>query len=216
MQSTFKTLALPLALALPLSACAEQPQAAADTTASAPPPAEVVGISGTYELDPKHTDVIAQWSHFGFSNPTLHFGQIEGRIVYDADNIAASSVEASIPLAGLEAYVADFNMHLRSADFFEAERFPVVTFKSTAVAAAGVNQLKVTGDLTIKETTRPVVLDVTINGFGEHPMSKRTTAGFDATTTIKRSDFGLGAYAPAVSDEVRLRITTEAPAPAQE
>jgi len=216
MQSTFKTLALPLALALTLSACAEQPQTAANTTASAPPPAEMVGISGTYELDSKHTDVIAQWSHFGFSNPTLHFGQIEGRIVYDADNIAASSVEASIPLAGLEAYVADFNMHLRSADFFEAERFPVVTFKSTAVDTAGVNQLKVTGDLTIKETTRPVVLDVTINGFGEHPMSKRTTAGFDATTTIKRSDFGLGAYAPAVSDEVRLRITTEAPAPAQE
>jgi len=127
MQSTFKTLALPLALALTLSACAEQPQATADTTASAPPPAEVVGISGTYELDPKHTDVIAQWSHFGFSNPTLHFGQIEGRIVYDADNIAASSVEASIPLAGLEAYVADFNMHLRSADFFEAERFVPIT-----------------------------------------------------------------------------------------
>jgi len=216
MQSTFKPLALPLALALTLGACAEQPQAAADTTTSAPSSAEVVGISGTYALDPRHTDVIAQWSHFGFSNPSVHFGQIEGTIVYDADNVAASSVEATIPLAGLEAYVPDFNVHLRSADFFEVERFPVAAFKSTAVEAAGVNQLKVTGDLTIKETTRPVVLDVTINGFGEHPMSKRTTAGFDAMTTIKRSDFGLGAYAPAVSDEVRLRITTEAPAPAQE
>jgi len=216
MQSTFKTLALPLALALALAACAEQPQAPAAAEVSASPsPAEVVGISGTYLLDPKHTDVIVQWSHFGFSNPSLHFGQVEGKIVFDADNIAASSVEATIPLSGLEAYVPDFNGHLRSADFFEAERFPAVSFKSTAVEAAGVNQLKVTGDLTIKETTRPVVLDVTINGFGEHPMSKRQTAGFDATATIKRSDFGLGAYAPNVSDEVRLRITTEAPAPAE-
>jgi len=218
MPSTFKTLALPLALALALSACgseqAPQQQAQAETLAPPQPPAKVEGISGTYALDPKHTDVIVQWSHFGFSNPSVHFGQVEGQIVFDADNIAASSVEATIPLAGLEAYVPDFNAHLRSADFFDAEKFPEVTFKSTAVEAGGINQLKVTGDLTIKGITHPVVLDVIINGFGEHPMSKRPTAGFDAMATIKRSDFGLGAYAPAVSDEVRLRITTEAPTPA--
>jgi len=218
MQSSFKILALPFALALSLSACTEQvPQSQAQEQTLAPPqpPAKVEGISGTYALDPKHTDVIVQWSHFGFSNPSLHFGQVEGQIVFDADNIAASSVEATIPLAGLEAYVPDFNAHLRSADFFDAEKFPVVSFKSTAVEAGGINQLKVTGDLTIKGITHPAVLDVIINGFGEHPMSKRPTAGFDAMTTIKRSDYGLGAYAPAVSDEVRLRITTEAPAPAE-
>jgi len=218
MQFTFKTLALPLALVLALSACTDEqtvPQAQAETLAPPQPPAKVEGISGTYALDPRHTDVIAQWNHFGFSNPTVHFGQIEGQIVFDADNIAASSVEATIPLAGLEAYVPDFNTHLRSADFFDAEKFPVVTFKSTAVEAGGINQLKVTGDLTIKDITHPAVLDVIINGFGEHPMSKRPTAGFDAMTTIKRSDYGMGAYAPAVSDEVRLRITTEAPAPAE-
>jgi len=222
MQSNFKILALPVALAFALSACGgdrpapqQQAQAAEPLSAPAPqPPAKVEGISGTYALDSKHTDVIVQWSHFGFSNPSLHFGQVEGKIVFDADNIAASSVEVTIPLAGLEAYSPDFNAHLRSADFFDAEQFPEITFKSTAVEAGGINQLKVTGDLSIKGITHPVVLDVNINGFGEHPMSKRTTAGFDAMTTIKRSDFGLGAYAPAVSDEVRLRITTEAPAPA--
>jgi len=218
MQLSLKTLALPFALSLALSACgAGQQDTAASSTELAPPqpPAAVTGVSGTYALDPRHTDVIAQWSHFGFSNPSIHFGQIEGTIVYNADNVAASSVEATIPLAGLEAYVPDFNVHLRSADFFEAERFPVVSFKSTAVEAAGTNRLKVTGDLTIKDITHPAVLDVTINGFGEHPMSKRPTAGFDAVTTIKRSDYGMGAYAPNVSDEVRLRITTEAPAPAE-
>src|SRR5690606_28522002 len=72
------------------------------------------------------------------------------------------------------------------------------------------NQLKVTGDLTIKDNTHPVVLDVTMNRFAEHPMLKRAAAGFDATTTIKRSDFGVDMIAPAVSDEVHIRITTEA------
>jgi len=217
MRTPLSTVLLPLAAALVLSACTQDnPATSVSQAASAPAAVPIAGVSGSYELDPRHTDVIAQWNHFGFSNPSLHFGQVEGRIVYDADNVAASSVEASIPLAGLDAYVPAFNEHLRSADFFEAETFPTVTFKSTTVEAAGVNQLKVTGDLTIKGITRPTVLDVTINGFGVHPMSKRPTAGFDAVATIKRSDFGMGAYVPNVSDEIQLRITTEAPAPAEE
>jgi len=218
MKSTLNTLLLPLALALALSACTQDNNSAPPVAGQTgvPEAASITGVSGTYALDPRHTDVIAQWNHFGFSNPSLHFGQVEGQIVYDADNIAASSVEATIPLAGLEAYTQAFNEHLRSADFFAADQFPTISFKSTAVEAAGTNQLKVTGDLTIKGITKPAVLDVTINGFGEHPMSKRPTAGFDAVTTIKRSDFDMGAYVPNVSDEIKLRITTEAPAPAEE
>ena len=75
--------------------------------------------------------------------------------------------------------------------------------------AAGTNKLTVTGDLTIKDVTKPVTLDVTLNGAGEHPMLKKQAIGFSATATIKRSDFGVGAYAPNVGDEVQLRITTE-------
>ncbi len=215
-------LLLPFALTLALAACqqADSP-APADAAAPAPvadgaeapsaaPQAAVEGVSGTYVIDPTHTTVIAQWSHFGFSNPVANFGDAEGRIVYDADNLAASSVEVTLPLSGLNSFVADFDKHLRSADFFEAERYPAATFRSTAVEAAGSGRLKVTGDLTIKDITRPVVLDVTMNRFAEHPMLKRPAAGFDATTTIKRSDFGVGAYAPNVSDEVEIRITTEA------
>ncbi|MGJ4731258.1 YceI family protein, partial [Luteimonas sp. SDU101] len=186
-------------------------EAAAATPEAAAPAADAVqGVSGTYVIDPTHTTVVAQWSHFGFSNPVANFGQAEGRIVYDADNVSASSVEVTLPLAGLNSFVADFDAHLRSADFFEADKYPAATFRSTAVESAGGNRLKVTGDLTIKDQTRPVVLDVTINRFAEHPMLKRAAAGFDATTTIKRSDFGVGAFAPNVSDEVQIRITTEA------
>ncbi len=171
----------------------------------------------TYKIDPNHTDVVATWSHFGFSNPIAHFGKVDGSIVYDPANVGASKVEVTIPLSGLDSHVDAFDEHLRSADFFDAEKFPTVTFKSTSVKAAGKGKLKVTGDLTIKGITKPVVLDVTINKAGVQPMAKREAAGFGATTTIKRTDFGLGLYAPNVSDQVKLSITTEAivPKPAE-
>lgn len=167
----------------------------------------------TYKLDPSHTDVIAQWNHLGFSNPSAHFGQVDGTLVYDADDVATSSVQVTLPLSGMNGFVEAFNRHLRSADFFEVEAFPTATFRSTSVEAVGEGKLKVTGDLTIKDITRPVVLDVTLNRIGEHPMAKRQTIGFDATATVLRSEFGLGMNVPAVSDEVKLRITTEALVP---
>ncbi|QOW22404.1 YceI family protein [Novilysobacter avium] len=163
----------------------------------------------TYQLDPSHTNVIAQWNHFGFSNPVAHFGQAEGILIYDADNVAASSVEVALPLSGLNSFTAKFDEHLRGPDFFNVATYPLATFKSTAVESAGEGKLKVTGELTIKDNSHPVVLDVTLNKVGEN-MGKRPTIGFDAHTTIKRSDFGVGMYAPGVSDEVDIRITTEA------
>lgn len=222
---TATKLLLPLALSLALAACqkSETPAAPETVTATeavatevAPGVEEVQGVSGTYVIDPTHTTVLAKWNHLGFSNPVANFGGAEGQIVYDAENPSASSVEVTLPLSGLNSFVADFDTHLRSADFFDAGQFPAATFRSTSVEPEGPNRLKVTGDLTLKGVTRPVVLDVTMNGFGPHPMRKAPAAGFDATTRIKRSDFGLGAYAPAVSDDVEIMITTEAVAAAPE
>lgn len=167
----------------------------------------------TYKIEANHTDVVASWSHFGFSNPIAHFGKVDGSITYDPANVGASKVEVTIPLSGLNSHVGDFDDHLRSADFFDAEKFPNITFKSTSVKAAGKGKLKVTGDLTIKGVTKPVVLDVTINKTGVQPMANREAAGFSATATVKRTDFGLGLYAPNVSDQVKLSITTEAIVP---
>ena len=141
----------------------------------------------TYKIDANHTDVVASWSHFGFSNPIAHFGQVDGFITYDPANVGTSKVEVTIPLSGLDSHVEKFDEHLRSADFFDAEKFPTITFKSTKVEAAGDKKLRVFGDLTIKGITKPVVLDTTINKVGEQPMAKRAAAGFDATTTVKRS-----------------------------
>lgn len=164
----------------------------------------------TYDIDPNHTMVLAQWTHFGFSNPSANFGVSEGTIVYDDKAPSKSSVQVTMPLANMNSFVAKFDEHLRNSDFFDAAKFPVATFKSTSVKAKGKNKLEVTGNLTIKNITKPVKLDVTLNKRGENPMLKKQGIGFDATTTIKRSDFGVGAYAPAVSDNVKLRITTEA------
>ncbi len=202
-----RKLLLPLALALAVVVAQPATSAFAAPVAAA---AAVKGTTGTYKLDPAHTDVLVQWSHLGFSNPSAHFGDVDGTLVYNAENVAKSSVEVTLPLSGLNSFTAKFDEHLKSADFFDAAKFPTATFKSTKVTAAGANKLSVAGDLTIKGTTKPVVLAVTLNGAGPHPMKKVPALGFDATTTIKRSDFGLGAYVPNVSDEVRIRITTEA------
>ena len=167
----------------------------------------------TYKIDANHTDVIASWSHFGFSNPIAHFGKVDGFITYDPAKVGDSKVEVTIPLSGLNSHVSSFDDHLRSDDFFDAANHPNITFKSTSVKSAGKDKLAVTGDLTIKGITKSVTLDVTINKLGVQPMAKREAAGFEATTTIKRSDFGVGKYAPNVSDEVKISITTEAIVP---
>lgn len=227
-----RLLILPLAAALALSvaACQQRPAATAEGTPApaavetAPAPVAstatpVNAQSGTYELDPMHTIVLASWNHMGFSNPSLNFANGKGQLVFDAQNPAASSVQVTFPLSGITSFTPDFNTHLSSGDFFDVAKFPEATFKSTSVAAAGTNKFTVVGDLTIKGITKPVTLDVTLNGAGEHPMTKAQAIGFDATGTVKRSDWGLDYAAPAVSDQVDLRITTEAqmaaaPAPA--
>jgi polyisoprenoid-binding protein YceI len=166
----------------------------------------------TYQLDSGHTNVIATWSHFGFSNPSAHFGQAKGTLVYDAADVGKSSVEVTLPLSGLTGFAADFDEHLNSADFFESSKYPDAKFKSTKVEAAGEGKLKVTGDLTIRDQTKPVVLDVTLNKSGEG-RDGQPRVGFDAFATISRAAFGVGKFAPGVSDEVKLRITTEAGVP---
>ena len=164
----------------------------------------------TYKLDPTHTMVLFSWNHFGFSNPTANLGSVDGTLVYDEKDPSKSTVEATLPLTGLDTFVPKLDEHLKSKDFLDAAQYPNITFKSTKVAAAGKGKLKVTGDLTVHGVTKPVTLDVTVNKVGDHPMMKVPSAGFDAVAAIKRSDFGVGAYVPNVSDEIKIRITTEA------
>jgi len=167
----------------------------------------------TYTLDPGHTMVLFSWSHFGFSHPTADIGISDGTLVFDPQHPASSSVQVTMPLSLLDTHVPALDKHLKEPDFFDADKYPQITFKSTRVQPLGGNRFKVTGNLTAHGVTRPVVLDVHLNKEGVHPMTKAQAIGFDATGTLKRSEFGVGAYVPMVSDEIQLRITTEGSVP---
>jgi len=169
----------------------------------------------TYKLDTNHTMVLASWGHFGYSHPVAYFGQADGTLAYDAAKPEASSVQVTLPLAGLDALIPDLTEHLRSPDFFDAEKYPAISFRSTKVEAVGEGKLKVTGDLTIRDVTKPVVLDVTLNKAGEG-RNGQSKIGFDATTSISRSEFGVARFVPNVSDRIELRISTEALVPKAE
>lgn len=173
----------------------------------------------TYKLDPNHTMVLFSWSHFGYSHPTADIGLAEGTVVFDEQHPAQSSVEVTLPLAKLDTHVPALDQHLKEPDFFDAAKYPVITFKSRKVQPLGDHKFKVTGDLTVHGVTRSIVLAATLNKIGPHPMSKAQAIGFDATATLKRSDFGVSNYIPTaahpagVSDEIRIRITTEGSVP---
>ena len=224
--SAMTKLLLPLALAAAITACskpadtaapaaapAETAAAPADAAAAAPAAPEAAAIqiaAGTYKLDPSHTDVLVQWSHMGFSNPSAHFGNADGTLVYDAADVSKSSVEVTLPLSGLNTFTAKFDEHIRSADFFDAAKFPTATFKSTKVVFEGDKPAKIEGNLTLKGITKPVTLTVTSFHTMPHPMVKKDALGANAFTTVKRTDFNMGKYAPHVGDEVRIDIAIEA------
>lgn len=162
-----------------------------------------------FVVEPTHTQVNFSYMHLGLSVQTLQLRAIEGTLMLDADDLTKSSVDVTIDMNSVDTGVPKFDDHIKSADFFDTAKFPTATFKSSKVESAGEGKLKVTGDLTLHGVTKPVVLDVTVNKIGEHPMAKKPAAGFNATTKVLRSDFGLGGYVPAVGDEVSISIASE-------
>jgi polyisoprenoid-binding protein YceI len=164
----------------------------------------------TFNIDPTHTQVTFTWNHFGFSNPSARLEDIKGSVVVDQADWAKSSVEVTMPFSGLHTGVPKLDEHMKTPDFFDAAKFPDVTFKSTKVTKTGAETLDITGDLTVHGVTKPVTLHARINKIGENKMIGSQTAGFDADTTLKRSDFGVNKYVPMVGDEIKVHITVSA------
>ena len=162
-----------------------------------------------YEIDKNHTYVTFSYDHFGFSKPTISLDQVSGELQLDTADLTGSSVSVTLPLEGLHTHVPKLDEHLKSADFFDAAKFPEITFKSNKVEKAGSDALKISGDLTLHGVTKPVVLNAKVNKIGENPMLKLESAGFDAEVTIKRSDWGLDKYVPNVSDEIKIHISLD-------
>lgn len=172
--------------------------------------ADLSGVpSGKYTLDSSHGYITFTYSHLGFSNPRVGFNSFDTVLVLDSNNPQNSTVEVTIDASSIDSRVAEFNEHLNGSDFFNTAEYPTITFRSTKVEATGENTFDVTGDLTILGTTKPVTLATTINKAANHPMQNVPTVGVSASTRLMRSEWGLGAYVPAVSDEVELSIEVE-------
>ncbi|NUF16590.1 YceI family protein [Acinetobacter lactucae] len=165
-----------------------------------------------YKIDPTHTATVFSWNHFGFSTPSANFSDIQGVIKVDNAKPANSSVNVTIPLSSVNTNVPALDKEFQEEAWFNAAKYPNITFKSTKVETKDKKHFKITGDLTVKGVTKPVVLDAVLNKQGEHPMAKVPAIGFNATTSFKRSDFGLGNYVPNVGDKITVNITTEATA----
>ncbi len=180
--------------------------------------AAAVAVAGTsafaapekYTLDASHSQIVFSYSHIGFSTTYGMFSGFEGEIMFDAEDAAASSVTVSMPTKSMITGWEKRFGHFMSPDFLGGSMDDMITFTSTSIEVTGEKTAKITGDLTLNKVTKSVVLDAVLNKTGQHPMAGKDWAGFDATTTLLRSDYGLGAFAPAVGDEVEVMISIEA------
>jgi polyisoprenoid-binding protein YceI len=143
-----------------------------------------------WKIDAAHTSIEFSVKHMMIATVRGRFGAFDGTLDVDRDNLLNSTVEGYVETASVDTRDANRDGHLRSPDFFDAEKFSRMTFRSTKIEKAGDGQYKVTGDLTIKETTRPVTFDVTDEGRGKDPWGNLHW-GVSASTTISRKDFGL-------------------------
>ena len=163
----------------------------------------------SYGVEPNHTFPRFSYTHLGFTTQQSRFDKTTGTVVYDKEG-RAGSVDITIDTRSVSTGSALFNQHIQAEDFLDTANHPSVTFKSTKVNFDGDKPVSIEGDLTMKGITKRVTLTVTRFLAAPHPIQKKDTIGADAYTIVKRTDFNMGKYAPAVSDEVRIDIAIEA------
>jgi polyisoprenoid-binding protein YceI len=160
---------------------------------------------GSYKVESYHTQVGFSISHFGFTNYSGQFSGATGSLQLDPAKLGTSKLDISIPVDSVTTTVSKLTDELKGDKWFDTTKFPKATFVSTQVVPTAEGAT-VTGNLTLHGVTKPVVLHVRFIGAGVNPIDKAYTVGFEATGTIKRSDFGVTTYLPAVGDEVQLSI----------
>jgi polyisoprenoid-binding protein YceI len=163
----------------------------------------------SYTVDPSHTYPNFQINHLGFSTMHGRFGATNGKIVLDSA-AKSGSIDITIDATSIDTGHAKRDTHLKSEEFFNVGKFPTLAYKATSLKFNGDKLTGAEGELTLLGVTKPVSLAVTFFNCGPHPMNKKQMCGANATATIKRSDFGLSTYVPAVGDEVKISIEVEA------
>ncbi|NCI47424.1 YceI family protein [Sediminibacterium soli] len=166
---------------------------------------------GTWENDDPHSQLGFTVKHLGIADVSGTFNDIDVKVTAAKPDFSDAQFELTARTASVDTRVEARNKHLKTADFFDAEKYPTLSFKSTAIKPAGKNKYRLSGDLTMHGVTKPVTLNLLYTGTVENPMSKKATSGFQLTGTVKRSDFGIGAGFPAamISDEVRIKADGE-------
>jgi polyisoprenoid-binding protein YceI len=166
----------------------------------------------TFVIDPVHTNILFIANHLGYSRMIGQFQEFSGEFSFDEQAVENSAVAVTVNTASVDTDDQARDDHLRSPDFFNAAEFPEMTFASTGIEQTGDKTGKITGDLTLLGVTKPVTLDVTFNQKAPHPLPQYSgveVAGFSATTTIKRSDFGMSTFVPAIGDEIEIILEVE-------
>ena len=163
-----------------------------------------------YNTEPNHTSVLWVANHFGFSEVSGKFTDVSGVINFDEAKPEKSSVEVTININSINTGIAKLDAHLKSADFFDAQKFATAKFVSKKITVTGKNTAKIAGDLTVRGITKNVVLDAVFNKSGINPINQKPSIGFSAKTTVNRSDFGIKYALPAIADKIDLNIQVEA------
>lgn len=168
----------------------------------------------TWNIDPNHTAAQFSVRHMGISTVRGAFTKVSGTAQYDPSNPSKASVEATIDAASVDTRVTMRDNDLKSSNYFDVEKYPTITFKSRSVQAAGAGKLKITGDLTIHGTTKEVVLDVDGPSAPVTDPRGNSHVGASASTTIKRTDFGVGSSNSMVGEDITITIDVELVHPA--
>ncbi|MEL7485881.1 MAG: YceI family protein [Pseudomonadota bacterium] len=189
---------------------------AVETSAAASQPSEPsAGVdlsgapTGAYKADSGHRYITFTYDHQGFSAPFLRWRDWDATLDWNAEDPSASSVSVTIDAASIDSGVDAFDNHLKSGDFFDVENYPTITFVSTGIETTGPNTGKITGDLTIKDVTKPVVVDAKFNKGAFNERAKAHKIGFSGKANVLRSDFDVDLAVPFVGDEVSLIIEVE-------
>ena len=165
--------------------------------------------SGTYAVDRSHTYVVFSYLHQDLSYPLLRVTDIDGELELDSPAMENSKVSIAIAVDSIRTNLAYFDKELASRKFFHAEKHPHITFSTHSYKPLSESIGELTGFVTIRGITKPIVLSVTLNGAMEHPMLEKPVIGFSGIGTLNRSDFQLDRFVPAVADNVEIRIEAE-------
>lgn len=171
----------------------------------------LTGISQTWKGDKAHSKLAFAVTHLGISDITGYFNAFDATVQSTKPDFSDAVFELTADINSLDTEIEMRDKHLKSPDFFDAQKFPTLSFKSTGIQKTGENTYKLTGNLTLHGVTKPVTLDLAYRGTITNPQTKKPVAGFQATGIIKRTDFGIGTTFPSnmVSDEVRIKADGE-------